>query len=507
METLPDTLILYCIELSLRGRPEKWRHRHCAHLQLVNTRFRRLVTRETPSTWHTVILPIYGAEKLTNATAFLAHRLPRNIVVSFSCMGHLPFGPTFFEFLNNHSGSLEYIGLYDINIPTSILDLPQFRPVVQGLSKLKTLSMTSRGQRTIPALTLPPLPSLEKVILDIKGTDISALPDILGPQPSMNWLIVHAWRKNRQASLTGRSTCITPWLKTLVSLRTLEITMKYGDAQEIFKNEEDPTLMYPSIIELKLTVYEHPTSYAFLKAFSNVHFAAVRVYSEEDVNESMQAVVLRDWVHVRHLSLKQVNVGPSAEFLSKMPRLNRLQLDGCGVQTLRGLEQNTSLATLWVYDDDLRDCFGVGALSKLRGLCLSAPGLTDASEIKALRNLVFLGLMQCTDLRGLPWDVPEFTQSLENIRICAAACSDIPDDTLTYVPNLRIVELEGGDLQGVGKLLESVVESKATLRTLKWVGLLPREFAVAYPRAKALLFTEYQRKAMSYKRKKMLAYV
>jgi hypothetical protein len=345
---------------------------------------------------------------------------------------------------------------------------------------------------------------LEKIVLDIKGTDVTIVPDLIGTQPALNWLVVHAWRKNRQASLTGRTPCITPWLKTLVSLRTLEITMKYGDAHEILRNEDHT--VHPSIIELNLTLYDHPTSYAFLTSFSNVRFAAVRVYSDEDIDDSLHAVVLRNWVHIRHLSLKKVNIGRAAECLSELPHLNRLQVDGCGVQTLKGLRHNTSLATLWVYDDNLQDCYGVGGLPKLRGLCLCAPRLTDASDIGTLRHLVFLGLMNCNYLRGLPWDVPAFTQNLENVRLCAGVCSDIDSRHLTHVPNLKIVELEGGDLHGVGKLLESVVKSKATLSTLKWVGLLPPEFATMYPRALAMLLKESERRNRVYRRRNMLAY-
>ena len=504
IDTLPDTLLSYCFHLSLRGRPEKLRLRHCAALQLVCKRFRRVVTQASPEIWHTVILPMYGIQNLTNATAFLAHHIPRNTIVAFSCLNRIPFGQAFLEFLRNHAGSLDYVGLYDVNVPTSVLDFPQFHAVVQGLSQLKTLSLTSGGHQNLPALALPPLPSLEKVTLDIKGADVTVVPDIIGTQPALNWLVVHAWRKRRHASLTGRSPCITPWLKTLASLRTLEITMKFGDAHEIFKNEDGTT--YPTLIELNLTLYEHPTSYAFLKSFSHVHFAAVRVFSADDIDDSLQAIVLRNWVHIRHLSLKQINVGRSAECLSEMPHLNRLQLDGCGVHTLRGLKHNTSLATLWVYDDNLQDCYGVGGLQKLRGICLSAPRLTDASDIQTLRNLVFLGLMQCVRLRGLPWHISEFTQTLENVRLCAAVCSDIDAQHLTKVPNLKIVELEGGDLHGVGKLLESAVKSKATLKTLKWVGLLPREFRIEYPRATALLIKESERRTLSYKRRKMAAY-
>ena len=453
-------------------------------LQIVSKRFRRIVTQESPEMWHTVMLP--NTRHLLRTVAFLANRIPRNTVISFSSQTFVPLGSCVLQFLKNHARSLEYIGLYDVNLvgkDTSWLNHTAFRPVFQGLSALETLSLVCRGHTFPPKMTLPPLPSLKKVTLDIKGADVCAAPDILGCQPSLEVLIVYSWRKYRQASLTGTTTCITPWLKSLVSLHALEVTMKYEDAHEIFNNEG--FIAHPTITELSLNVWTPPSSYAFLTLFSNVVRAAVQVHAPARcLDNSLYAPALLQWVHVKQLMLKQVRIGHDAEFVAGLPRLQKVHLEDCGVWTLKGLESTTQLHTVWISDVELYSCEGIGTLTHLRSLCLSGTCLTDVSELKTLRTLVFLGLLNCQYLRGVPWDVPEFTRTLEYVRLCADVCLDM--DAPASLPNVKAVDLQGAN-DGVGKFLESVVSSKATLKRLIWRGLMTDEFVTRYPHAASLV--------------------
>jgi hypothetical protein len=491
MNTLPDNLLATCLQLSIKGCAETWRIRNYMRLQLVCTRFRRLVTQESPDVWHTVILPMYGAEKLTHAMGFLACRIPRNTIVSFTCMTRLPYNATFLRFLKAHAGSLDYIGLYDVDMlsaQTSVFNEPRCRPVFQGLSVLKTVSLTSRGHRHPPLMTLPPLPSLEKVILDIKHADVSLASDLIGPQPSLQSLVIYSWQKDRRTPIVGRNVCIMPWIRQLTSLCALEITMKYGDAQKLLENPDLAVLS--TITKLKLTMYEPPSSYAFLRSFSHAVYATIKIDTGRNENDALEGVVFQHWVHVKELSLKHVRVGRAAQFLSEMSQMTKLQLRGCTVRTLEGLSKNTNLESLSIYDQELHDCAGLSALQQLQTLGLWAPNLTDASELGTLRQLRHLGLVECRHVRGVPWHCPHFTQNLESVRIFSGVCEDMTGKA--HVPKLQVVELEGGNMDGVGKFLESVGTTQ--LQRVKWGGILTPGFVKRYPNATAILEEDYRRR-------------
>lgn len=490
MGELPKEIWSQIIAAAIAHVDDRFRIRALVRLSAVATPLYHAVF-SSPEMWRDVTVPALEDGAVESICRVLA-RLPRNSVWSLVSSGSLRATHVMFDVLERHADSLNLLGITRRPEITSVARdiVSRWAPAWSLLHTLSSmvLNVDVRNGSHLPCL--PPLPALDIMWLDIQGGSVAAAPVVLGAQPSLRFLILHAERKDPTLGPDDRVPALTPWLAaSLPSLATLHVSMLQGDPDDAFP----PTTQLTQVTELELTAAHRPTSYAFMRTFTGVQQAIVHIRScarNLTPHEPIHPDTLRPWSRVRQLGLTRVPLGPGGAPLHCLTALQKLQLDRCGLHDLGDMGRHPHLTSLWVRGP-LTATDGVGALTALTDLSIMSRSLEDGSDLLRLTRLRNLVLDVSPSYFPTPWHLPSFVASLETVWMTHDALGGggpepMSAENVAPMPVLQTMSVSGGTMWEAGPLLERASGSPR-LRCLRWTGVVCPEFASTYPRATAAL--------------------
>lgn len=465
---------------------DRFRIRALVRLSAVATPLYHAVVT-SPEMWRDVTVPALEDGAVESICRLLA-QLPRNSIWSLVASGSLRATHVMLDVLERHADSLNLLGITrrpETSVARDIVS--RWAPAWSLLHTLSSMVLTVdvHNGRHLPCL--PPLPALDILWLDIRGGSVAATPMVLGVQPSLRFLILHAERKDPILGPNDRVPAITPWLAAaLPSLATLHVSMQQGDPDDAFP----PTTQLTQVTELELTAAHRPTSYAFMRTFAGVQQAIVHIRScarNLTPHVPIHPDTLRPWSGVRQLGLTRVPLGPGGAPLQCLTALQKLQIDRCGLQDLGDMGQHPHLTSLWVRGP-LTATDGVGALTALTDLSIMSRSLEDGSDLLRLTRLRNLVLDVSPSYFPTPWHLPSFVASLETVWVThdALGVPELMSENVEPMPVLQTLSVSGGTMWEAGPLLERAAGSPR-LRCLRWTGVVCPDFASTYPRAAAAL--------------------
>jgi hypothetical protein len=463
---------------------DRFRLRALVQCSMLSTSVQHAVLT-SPELWRDVTLPALADEAVESICRLLA-RLPRNSICSLVSSGTLRATHVLLDVLEHHAESIHLLGITrqtELSVAPGIIQ--RWAPAWSTLHALSSLVLTVNVHHGPPMPCLPPLPALDIAWLDIHGGTVAATPFVLGAQPALRFLILHAERRDPSVGPDDTVPALTPWLATaLPSLTTLHVSMLQGDPDDVFP----PTAQLARVTELELTAAHRPTSYAFARTFPSVEYATVHVRSSArnlSPPVPIREDALRPWAGIRHMGLTRVCLGPSGAPLRHLTALEKLQLDRCGLDDLDEMGRHPALASLWVRGP-LTSAAGIGALTALTRLTILSRSLEDGSDLARLTGLRTLALEVSHEyFTYTPWDLPSFVNHLEHVWMTHPAASAMIEN-VAPMPSLQTMAITGGTVHEVGPLLERAAHSPR-LRGLRWTGPVCAEFASSYPRAAAAL--------------------
>ena len=147
-----------------------------------------------------------------------------------------------------------------------------------------------------------------------------------------------------------------------------------------------------------------------------------------------------------------------------LARLTLLSADNAGISNLTGLEQATSLTTLWLFSNQISDISALSGLTNLTSLNLGSNQIRDISALSGLTNLTSLYLQsnQISDISVL--------SGLTNLTLLNLGSNQISDiSALSGLTNLMDLSLDSNRisdisaLSGLTKLTSLSLDGKLSL--------------------------------------------
>jgi hypothetical protein len=434
-----------------------------------------------PELWTNIIVPAARDATVISVCRLLA-RLPRDSIETLGTRGAICINAAFRTTLDRHAGSLEHLEV----------------AAAPGSLRLSTLSML-RSLRTLCLAvdmihstlgTLPPLPELRAVRLDISHGTVGDAPSVLGNQPALMDVMLHAEHTSLFLEPSHPVEPITPWLARHPKLRSLHLSMFHGDLNTVLQ----PTDTLFGMTMLNINVYRQPSAYEFVQSFPDLVSVAILVHRRLEIAAPtpVRADAFRHWSPaLRTVKLKRVNLGPDGIPIQGLTTLETLYLKYCGVTTLTGLTQLRALKDLYV-EGCLVTLDGVGSLTALESLDAVSHHLEHAGDLHSLRGLKFLKLdvSQWWNART-HWQTHAFTSSLVAMCLSDSAVDVFPEDMpIAPFDSLRKLVVTGGSAHAVGPFLEAVaMKAQNKVPKMKWIGGsgITLEFERHYPRATSVL--------------------
>jgi hypothetical protein len=463
------------------------RHRARTLLRVMATcRELRAVVLTTRALWRHVMVPAAGDVASDTICRFL-HVIPRNTVISLTSIGPLPMNHAFLEALEAHGESLRAVSCERQNHTPVPGVGPRWRPAWGAARHVTTLCLTVNIHHAPPMPPLPPLPALQSVCLEVRSGTVAAAPAIIGVQPAMTSLRVHAERRDHTLPPGAQMPTLTVWLAKQPALKKLTLSFLQGDLHDVLR----PVCTLPGVTQVDLNVYERPSSYAFARAFPNVDQVAIHIHARPPRDElappppAPPPTPLLAWTKLRVASLKRVPLGPDGGPLRHLTGLEKLHIERCGLTTVEELRPLRKLRYLCARDA-VTSLEGVGTLTALTSLTITSPVLDDAGDLDQLTALREIGLDASEWFFPTPWHIPSFTASLETVCVSKYAATVVHDQAVAPMPALKSMYVYGGTMDEVGPLMERGGESQA-LRRMRWTGTVTPACARRYPRAAAAL--------------------
>lgn len=477
------------IEEAVASRPPRWRMRTLMRLMAVSRELRAVV-RTTPALWRDVLVPAAG-DKASDAVCRCLASLPRNTVISLTAVAPLPLNHAFLEALEAHGDSLQAVVCARQNHASVPGVFSRWRPAWAAARALITLSLTVDVCNAPIMPTLPPLPALRNVFLDLRQATLAAAPAFIGIQPAMVRLRVYAETRDPAIPPGTPSPILTGWLAQQPSLQKLGLSFVQGDLHDVLR----PVCALDRVTEITLSVFDTPSSYVFARAFPNVEQVAIHVHRRRPPAAGVADAPMpahgaplppfQTWTKLRVASLKRVPLGPFGGPLRHLTTLEKLHLDRCGLTTTDELRHLTRLRLLCVADAVV-SLHGVGALTALTSLSVLSPVLDDAGDLHQLAGLRDLAIDGSQWFFPTPWHVPSFTAPLKSVWASRYAAAVMHAETVAPMPALQTMHVHGGTMDEVGPLMERGAES-AVLRRLRWTGTVTADGASRFPRAAAAI--------------------
>lgn len=487
---LPRDILVRIIEATVAAHGERRRLRTLFRV-MATCRELFAVVMTTPELWRDVLIPAVG-DAACEAICRRLRRLPRNTIITLSATGPLPMNHAFLETLEAHGDSLTVIVCERQHAAPVPSVMPRWTLAWAAARNLTTLSLTIYAANALATPPLPPLPALRNVCVDVRYGTVAVVPVIIGVQPAMIRLRVHAERRDPGLPTDAKVPTLTGWLAQQHSLQKLSMSFLQGDLHDVLR----PVTTMPRITDLDINVYERPSSYAFARVFPNVDQAAIHVHRRHDAQHppvhGVSATPLLAWTKLRVASFKRVPLGPDGGPLRQMTGLEKLQAERCGLTTVEELRPLKRLRFLWV-SDAVTSLEGVGSLTALTSLTVTSPVLDDAGDLHQLTCMREIAIDASQWFFPTPWHVPSFTASLEMVWVSLFAAAVVYDQTVAPMPVLKSMYVCGGTMDEVGPLLERGAESPR-LRRMRWTGGVTPAFAQRYPRAAAALTGPIKRK-------------
>lgn len=435
----------------------------------------------SPELWSNIVVPAARDATVISVCRLLA-RLPRNAVSVLGTVAPVCINAAFLKALFHHAGSLKHM---EVAAAPGSLCLSS----LSMLGSLRTLCLSVDLTYSTTG-TLPPLQELQVVRLDISHGTVGDAPAVLGHQPALQDLTIHAKHSSMFLESDHPVEPITPWLARHPRLRSLELFMYHGDLNVVLK----PTPALAGITELIINGYKQPSSYDFAQTFPNLAQATILVHCRLDAvvpPTPVRADAFRHWSPtLQRLRLKRVNLGPDGSPLRHLTTLTTLHITYCRVTTLALLTRLQGLRDLYIEGGCLETLDGVGALTSLHSLDANSYNLNYAGNLHLLCGLktLKLNVSQWWNART-HWQTHSFTSSLVAMCLSDCAVDVFPEDMpIASFDSLKRLLVTGGSVHAVGPFLEAVAMCKKPPR-IEWIGGsdITHEFERHYPSATRVL--------------------
>lgn len=435
----------------------------------------------SPELWANIIVPA-ARDATVSSVCRLLERLPRNAVTMLGTSAPVCINAAFLKALVHHAGSLKRM---EVAAAPGSLCLSS----LSMLGSLRTLCLAVDVTHSTTG-TLPPLQELQAVRLNITHGTVADASVVLGHQPALQDVTLHAKHPSMFLGSGHPVEPITPWLASHPRLQSLELFIYHGDLNMVLK----PTHALSGITALVINAYRQPSSYDFARTFPDLARATIVLHCRMETIAPLTPVLADAFRHwspaLQGLRLKRVNLGPDGAPLRHLTTLTTLHITYCRVTTLALLTRLQGLRDLYIEGGCLETLDGVGTLTSLQSLDAISYNLKYAGDLHLLCGLktLKLNVSQWWNAR-IHWQTHSFTSSLVAMCLSDCAVDVFPEDMpVASFDSLKRLLVTGGSAHAVGPFLEAVAMRRKPPR-IEWIGGsgITREFERHYPAATRVL--------------------